>query len=129
LRKLREMREDPMIAFGLHYKIVPLVRANWHMDARDERPQRAGRRLHGRRMAQIHARYMLQHAHGVSQLRLPGIGKRFQLANPGGILRGSEGGNTQAGRGMRAAILPVIWKPFVALEPEKVTPRFDDNSG
>jgi hypothetical protein len=128
LRKLREMREDPMIAFGLHYKIVPLVRANWHMDARDANgPNAQVAAFMDAAWRFIHARYMLQHAHGVLSFGYQALGKRFQLANPGGIYV-DEGGNTQP-VWSEGSILPVIWKPFAALEPEKVTPRFDDNSG
>jgi hypothetical protein len=128
LRKLREMREDPMIAFGLHYKIVPLVRANWHMDARDANgPNAQVAAFMDAAWRFIHARYMLQHAHGVLSFGYQALGKRFQLANPGGVYV-DEGGNTQP-VWSEGSILPVIWKPFAALEPEKVTPRFDDNSG
>ena len=36
LYQMRQMRKDAMIAFGMHYIKVPLVRADWHIEARDK---------------------------------------------------------------------------------------------
>ena len=36
LYQMRQMRKDAMISFGLHYIKVPLVRADWHIEARDK---------------------------------------------------------------------------------------------
>src|SRR3982751_1950235 len=36
LRQMRQLRKDPMIAFGLHYIKVPLVTSEWHIEARDK---------------------------------------------------------------------------------------------
>src|SRR3972149_7759482 len=52
LNKLEQMRRDPILAFGLLFCKVPLVRAHWHIESTD--PQRAAfidhalRRIYGR---------------------------------------------------------------------------------
>lgn len=125
LRRLREMREDPMIAFAMHYIIVPLARANWHMDARDANgPNAQVAAFVDAAWRMIHARYIMQHAGGTLAFGYQAMGKRFQMANPGGIYI-DESGNAQPSWS-EGGIEPTIWKTFAALEPEKVTPRFID---
>jgi len=122
LNKLREMREDPIIAFGLHYKRVPLVRANWHMDARDRNgPNAQVAAFMDAAWREIHARFMLQ-ATLDYDFGYQALVKRFKLDTPNGVYI-DENGQTQpiwnAG-----AIQPIMWRPFTTVEPEKVTPKF-----
>jgi hypothetical protein len=85
LAQLRQIRKDPMIAFGLHYMKVPKVRAEWHIDARDRNgpnPQVA---------AFIDACIRLIYPRLIFQRELckdfgfQGIVKRFIFQNPGGM--------------------------------------------
>lgn len=125
LRKLRQMRRDPMIAFGLHYRQTPLVRAQWHMDARDKdgpNAQVAG--FMDSAWRAVHARYMFQHTRDFS-FGLSPIAKRFAIGNPGGVYFDPE--DTNPDTAMKpvwdeGTIEPVIWKPFVALPPEQCQP-------
>ena len=61
LCQMRQIRKDAMIAFGLHYVKVPLVRAEWHIEARDKNgpnPQVAA--FVDSSLRQIYARLILQ---------------------------------------------------------------------
>lgn len=126
LRKLREMREDPMISFALHYILVTQARADWHMEAKDANgpnPQVAA--FMDAAWRQIHARYIMQHGGGTLSFGYQAIAKRFQLANPGGIYIDPLSGESKPAWD-EGSVMPRIWKPFVALEPERATARFTE---
>ena len=61
LYQMRQMRKDAMIAFGLHYIKVPLVRAEWHIEARDkDGPNAQVSAFVDAALRPIYARYILQ---------------------------------------------------------------------
>lgn len=128
LRKLREIRRDPMIAFGLHYRKTPLVRAQWHADARDKNgpnPQVAG--FMDAAWRHVHARYIFQHTTDF-EFGYAGNVKRFMEANPGGTYFDDQ--ETDPLRALKpvwdeGSVLPIIWKAFVGLPPERISPRFN----
>ena len=37
LRQMRQLRKDPMISFALHYRKVPIAKAEWYIEARDKK--------------------------------------------------------------------------------------------
>lgn len=124
LRKLREMREDPMIAFAMHYIIVPLVRAKWHMEARDNNgPNAQVAAFMDAAWRMIHSRYVMQHIGGSLSFGYQAMASRYQIANPGGFYVDPATGTTNPSWS-EGSVMPRIWKPFVALEPEMVTPRW-----
>jgi hypothetical protein len=128
LRKLRQMRRDPMIAFALHYIKTPLVRVQWHMEAKDKdgpNPQVAG--FMDSAWRAIHARYILQHTLDLD-FGFQSLVKRFVQRNPGGIYVDPQTGESKPVWD-EGSILPVVWKPFVALPPERVRPLFNDANG
>lgn len=132
LRKLREIRRDPMIAFGLHYRKTPLVRAQWHVEARDKNgPNAQVAGFLDAAWRKIHARYIFQHTTDF-EFGYAGIVKRFIEANPGGTYYDeTEADPTKALKPVwdEGSVLPIIWKPFVGLPPERISPTFDDNTG
>ena len=72
LYQMRQMRKDAMIAFGLHYIKVPLVRAEWHIEARDkDGPNAQVAAFVDAALRPIYARLHLP-AHARTGLRLPG---------------------------------------------------------
>jgi hypothetical protein len=132
LRKLREMRRDAMFAFALHYRRTPLVRAQWHVDARDKNganAQVAGYMDSAWR--KIHARYIFQHTQDF-EFGYAGIIKRFMEGNPGGTYyddQEADPANAVKPVWDEGNVLPIIWKTFVGLPPERISPAFDDNTG
>jgi hypothetical protein len=132
LRKLRQMRRDPMIGFGLHYTKVPLVRARWHVDARDKNgPNAQVAAFMDAAWRKIHARYIFQRTIAFD-FGFSAMAKRFILENPGGYY--IDPTVTDANSQLKPVwdqgnVLPLTWKSFVALPPERVEPLFDDVTG
>lgn len=116
--KLRQMRRDPMIGFGLHYLKTPLVNAPWRIKCAD--PKIAA--FVDAALRPIYARLIFQYALSLD-FGFSAISKQFQLANPNTTYI-DEGGNEQP-VWSEGEILPVIWKPFTALPPEDVSPVWD----
>lgn len=133
VRQMRQLRKDPMIAFGLHFRKVPLVRAEWHIDARDKSgPNAQVAAFVDAAIRQIYARLIFQ-ATLKYDFGFQAISKRWIEQNPGGVYEDA----TQLDNGLPTTkavwdegnVLPKIWKPPVALRPELVQPNFDDKSG
>lgn len=132
LAQCRQIRKDPMVAFGLHYRKVPLVRAEWHIDARDNNgpnPQVAA--FTDSAIRKIYARLILQREL-CRDFGYQGIIKRFIFQNPGGMwIDPTETDPTKALKPSwdQGEVLPIIWKAPVALRPETAVPTFDDSTG
>jgi hypothetical protein len=132
LRKLMQMRRDPMIAFALHYIKVSHVRARWSMDARDkDGPNAQVAAFMDAAWRQIHARYVLQRMLSLD-FGFSAMVKRFQNVNPGGTwIDQSETDPLKQEKPVwdEGNVLPWTWKTFVALDPARVQPDFDENTG
>ncbi len=132
LAQCRQIRKDPMVAFGLHYRKVPLVRAEWHIDARDKNgpnPQVAA--FVDSAIRKIYARLILQREL-CRDFGYQGIIKRFVFQNPGGMwIDPTEADPTKALKPCwdEGEVLPIIFKAPVALRPETAVPTFDESSG
>lgn len=130
VKKLRQIRRDPMLAFGLHYRKTPLVRAKWHMEARDKNgPNAQVAGFMDAAWRKIHARYVFQHTQDFD-FGFAAIVKRFQEANPGGhYYDPSEENLDNALKPVwdEGSILPITWKTFIGLPPERVQPKFTDD--
>ena len=126
LAQLRQIRKDPMVAFGLHYMKVPLVRAEWHIDARDKNgpnPQVASFLDAALRI--IYATLIFQREL-CKDFGFQGIVKRFIFQNPGGMW--SDPTETDPAKQQKPSwdegtINPIIYKNPVALRPEQTTPE------
>src|SRR3954467_9945606 len=85
LYQMRQMRKDAMIAFGLHYIKVPLVRADWHIEARDkDGPNAQISAFVDACLRPIYARYILQRTLALD-FGFQAMVKRFIMKNPGGV--------------------------------------------
>lgn len=121
LSKLRYMRRDPMLAFGLATKIVPLIRANWYIKSTDA--QRAA--FIDRALRIIYARYILGRCNCLSFGYAPGV-KRFEKINPDWIYVDPADPNfTEKEVWPQKTVDAIIWKAFVWLNPQEVEPHFN----
>lgn len=132
LSQMRQMRKDAMIAFGLHYIKVPLVRADWHIEARDKNgPNAQVAAFVDSCLRQIYARYVFQRTLALD-FGFQAMSKRFIYKNPGGIYKDpTEADPTKQIKPVweEGSVDPIIWKTTTPLRPELVTPVFDDNTG
>lgn len=132
LRQMRQLRKDPMIAFGLHYRKVPIARAEWHIEARDKNGVNAQvQAFLDAALRRIYARYIFQRMLALD-FGFQAMVKRFTLANPGGVYFDPLEENPEnAVKPVwdEGSVIPKIYKVPVALRPERVQPTFDDKTG
>jgi hypothetical protein len=132
LYQMRQMRKDAMIAFGLHYIKVPLVRAEWHIEARDkDGPNAQVAAFIDAALRPIYARYVFQRSQALD-FGYQAMSKRFIMKNPGGIYNDTREENEENRIKPiwdEGSVDPIIWKAPVPLRPELVTPVFDDKTG
>jgi hypothetical protein len=118
--KLTQMRRDPMIAFGLLFSTVPLVKAPWYMKCTD--PKRAAfadgvtRRVWGR--------FVLAWCNAFSYGYSPMV-KQFELDSPDWQYIDDTDPNA-----VEQAVWPsggakaLVYKPFKALDPRRSRPAW-----
>jgi len=132
LSKLRQMRRDPMLAFGLSFIKTPHVRAKWYINAvSNSGPnlQIANHLDHDLR--RIYASLTLQIMNRLD-FGFQAIAKRFEFRGPSGTF---VDGNPDTGEQeekpiwSEGSIEPIAWKPFVGLRPEGVEPVWDKSTG
>jgi len=132
LYQMRQMRKDAMIAFGLHYIKVPLVRAEWHIEARDkDGPNAQVSAFVDAALRPIYARYILQRTQALD-FGFQAMTKRFVMKNPGGVYADpAEQNQDNQIKPIwdEGSVEPIIWKAPVPLRPELVKPVFDDKTG
>lgn len=132
LYQMRQMRKDAMISFGLHYIKVPLVRADWHIEARDKNgPNAQVAAFIDAALRKIYARYVFQRTLALD-FGFQAMSKRFIMQNPGGVYKDpTEADQTKQIKPVwdEGSVQPIIWKTPTPLRPELVTPVFDDNTG
>ncbi len=118
LSKLEQMRRDPIIAFGLMFVKVPLIRANWYIDSVD--PQRAA--FVENCLRAIYGRFILAYCNCFDYGFSP-IVKRFEYAQPDWTYLDPVSGVEKPvwPKGVKA----LVWKPFVPLNPRKARPKFN----
>ena len=125
LPKLKLMRRDPMIGFGMHFTKTPMVRAPWFIQCQD--PQVAAFMDGALRpiMPSLIIQWLQKFDFGFQA-----IAKRFTFEVPQATyIDPNTGLEVEAWPTSAAGEPPVIYKPFVALPPEGCTPIFDDKSG
>jgi len=133
LRQMRQLRKDSMIAFALHYRKVPIARAEWYIEARDKKGLNAEvAAFVDACIRKIYARYVFQRMLCLD-FGFQAIAKRWQLANPGGVFEDQSkldknGNPTVKPVWDQGTILPKIWRAPVALRPELVQPMFDEKT-
>lgn len=124
ISKLRHMRRDPMLAFGLSFTKTPHVRAKWIIDAKDSNgpnPQVAAHLDHDLR--RIYSSFVLQWMNSLD-FGFQALAKRFEFRNPSGtyIETNESGEQEEKPIWQEGNIDPIAWKTFVALAPEGVEP-------
>lgn len=125
--KLRQMRRDPMIGFGLHYIKTPLVRAPWKIEAKDStgpRPDIAA--FVDAAIRPIYARYIFQHTLALDFGFSPMV-KQFKMEAPQGTYFDINGNEVPIWA--QGNILPVVFKAFKPLPPWESKAAFDKATG
>lgn len=120
INKLRQMRRDPMIAFGLWFIKSSLVKANWNIDAKDRNgPNAQVAAFVDEALRDIYPRFVMQYLLCLD-FGFSGIVKRFKQDIPAGQFI-DESGNLQP-IWNQGNIQAIMWKPFVPLFPEYSEP-------
>ncbi len=124
ISKLRMMRRDPIIGFGLSFIKTPHVRARWYINAKDSNGPNAQISAHlDHDLRRILSSVVLQWSNSLD-FGFQGITKRFEFRIPSGtyVAQDANGDLSEQPIWNQGGIQPVAWKPFVALTPECVEP-------
>ncbi len=126
ISRLRFMRRDPMLGFGLSFIKTPLARAKWHINAADTNGPNAQVAANvDWALRRVWASYVFQWAN-ILDFGFSAIAKRWEARVPTGTYidpgegEGSE--TTEQPLWSEGGIKPIVWKPFIALSPEVVEP-------
>jgi hypothetical protein len=129
LSKLKMMRRDPTIGFGLSFIKTPHVRARWYVDAKDSNGPNAQVAAHlDHDLRLIMASLVLQWCNSLD-FGFQGIAKRFEFGVPAGtyVAPGQDGTPSEQPIWNNGSIQPIRWKPFIALPPETVEPNWGND--
>jgi len=124
LPKLYQMRRDPMLSFGLMFLKVPMVRSPWYVKCSDAQVadfvDHALRAIWGRLVFQFTNAYDFGYS---------AVVKRFYLGKPTWTYLDKEalaaGDSDPERKTWDRGVDALLWKPFVALRPEKVEPSWN----
>lgn len=131
LSKLRQMRRDPMLGFGLSFIKNTHVSAKWYINAVSNSGPNAQVAAHlDHDLRKIYASLILQLLNSLD-FGFQGIAKRFEFRIPSGTyIEISEGGEpTEQPLWSEGGVEPIAWKSFVPLRPEGVEPVWDKSTG
>lgn len=121
LSKLEQMRRDPMIAFGLMFRKVPLIRAKWYIKCSDARVAAAVDAA----LRPIYGRAILAMANdmdfGYSPIITP-----YELGELEGTWIDPSDTMDPEKPIWSGNVQPVVWKAFKALNPRKTWPAWTD---
>jgi SPP1 gp7 family putative phage head morphogenesis protein len=125
ISKLRDMRRDPMLGFGLSFIKTPHVRAKWFIDAKSNDGPNAQIAAHlDHDLRKIYADFVLQFCNSLD-FGFQAIAKRYELRTPAAFYIETDpetGEEQELPVWSEGAVQPIAWKPFVALQPEYVEP-------
>lgn len=132
LSKLRQMRRDPMLAFGLSFTKTPHVRAKWYINAvSNSGPNLQVANHLDHDLRRIYASLILQIMNSLD-FGFQAITKRFEFRIPSGTyvdVNPDTGEQEEKPIWSEGGIEPIAWKPFVGLRPEGVEPIWDKSTG
>jgi hypothetical protein len=156
ISKLRQMRRDPMLGFGLSFITTPHIRAKWRMNAVSNSGPNAQIAAHAdENWRRIHPSYVQQHLNSLS-FGFQALAKRFEFRVPAGTYINTGGpatpgggaapatpatptpaatpgaaadGQTEAPIWSEGGIQPIAFKTFQGLRPEGVEPVWDKGTG
>jgi hypothetical protein len=126
ISKLKMMRRDPVIGFGLSFIKTPHIRARWYIDAKDINGPNAQVAAHlDHDLRRIMASLVLQWCNSLD-FGFQAIAKRFELGVPSGtyVAQNPDGTMSEQPIWSQGNIQPIRWKPFVSLPPETVEPNW-----
>jgi len=123
LSKLEQMQRDPILAFGLMFIKVPLVRAPWYIKSED--PQRAA--FIDNALRRIYGRLILSYTNCLAYGFSP-IVKRFETIKPDWTYIDKEDPDSKNKPVWDDKNLDaIVWKPFLALNPRYASPKWKSN--
>ena len=131
LSKLRQMRRDPMLGFGLSFIKVPLIRSNWYINALSNEGPNPQIAAHAdENLRRIFGSFVSQYMNSLD-FGYQGVAKRFEFRIPSGTFVATDDTGTETEQPIWAegGIEPIAWKPFVALRPEGCEPIWDKSTG
>lgn len=130
LSKLEQMRRDSMLAFGLFFVKIPLIRAPWYIKSSDA--QRAA--FIDNALRRIWGRFVLSYGNSFDY-GFSAIVKRFEYDTPDWTyINPDDIGIAEDDPAQVAGELPVwpdqnvqalVWKPFMALNPKIAIPHWN----
>jgi hypothetical protein len=127
ISKLRAMRRDPTIGFGLSFIKTPHIRARWYIDAKDTNGPNAQIAAHlDHDLRRILSSVILQWCNSLD-FGFQGISKRFEFGIPAGTYVAQNPDGTMSEQPIwneGTKIQPIRWKPFVAMPPEACEPNW-----
>lgn len=121
LSRLKLMRRDAMLAFGMHFQKVPMVRAPYFMKCPN--PQIAG--FMDGALRPIMPSLIVQ-ALQIYDFGFQAMAKRFQQAAPQGTYIDEASGEELPVWDTTGGVQPITLKPFVPLPPEGVNPLWSN---
>jgi hypothetical protein len=127
LSKLKMMRRDPVIGFGLSFIKTPHIRARWYIDAKDINGPNAQVAAHlDHDLRRIMSSLILQWCNSLD-FGFQAIAKRFEFGVPAGtyVAQQPDGTAQEVPIWSQGGIQPIRWKHFVALPPETVEPNWN----
>lgn len=126
ISKLRAMRRDPTIGFGLSFIKTPHIRARWYIDAKDTNGPNAQIAAHlDHDLRRILSSVILQWCNALD-FGFQGIAKRFEFGIPAGtyVAQNPDGSMSEQPIWSQGNVQPIRWKPFVAMPPEAIEPNW-----
>lgn len=122
LSKLEQMRRDPIIAFGLMFCKVPLVKAPWYIKCADPKIAAAV----DSSLRKIYGRFILAYTNAFDYGFSPMV-KRFEYEdNPDWTyIDNTDPFAEERPVWTDKSIKPIVWKPFTALNPRLAQPHWN----
>ncbi len=121
LSKLEQMQRDPILAFGLMFTKVPLIRAPWYIRCTDAK--RAA--FVDNCLRRIYGRFILSYTNSFS-FGYSAMVKRFELENPTWTyVDRDDPEQPELPVWDSKSVDALIWKPFLALNPRNVSPHWN----
>jgi len=120
LSKLEEMRNDPMLAFGLMFVKVPLIRAPWYIKCSDAK--RAA--FVDGALRRIYGRFILAYCNSLD-FGFSAMVKRFEEVPELDWTYYDVDSKKDAPVWESKNVNPILWKPFTALNPRSVIPHWN----
>lgn len=122
LSKLEQMRRDPMIAFGLYFRKLPLVRAPWYIKSTDARRAQ----FVDSSLRRIYGRLVLAYCNSLDYGYSP-MAKRFESISPDWDFLDKDDPDAKMAKVWPSSTKAVVWKPFVALNPRHSWPAWNSS--